>query len=222
MTDCRRQATDSRFQTNDNWLPITIFWDVDDVLNDLMREWLSIYSQENSIIVDYDQLTSNPPHELLGISIHDFRASLDNFRLSENFSKMKPVQPVYEWFESKAVNTRNMALTATSIGTAHCSSSWVFKNYSKWIRTYHVVPSPRENEVIPEYDKDKIEAMSLLSPNGILIDDNENNVKNAALFGYTGMLFPRPWNSNAGKSINGFLDEINKILEEQNQGRLHH
>ncbi|MCX6983939.1 MAG: hypothetical protein NT118_04185 [Lentisphaerae bacterium] len=157
---------------------------------------------------------TNPPHKLLGISIHDFRESLDDFRLSENFSKMQPIPSVYKWFEAKAGNTRNIALTATSIKTASCSSAWVFKNYSRWIRTFHVVPSPRRNEILPEYDRDKIEAMSQLDRNGILIDDNEDNVKKAGSCGYTGLLFPRPWNSNAGKSTDDFIRELDKTVKK--------
>jgi hypothetical protein len=43
----------------------------------------------------------------------------------------------------------------------------------------NVVPSPRKNEALPEYARDKIEAMSRLNQNGILIDDNEDNIKKA-------------------------------------------
>ena len=206
MTNPQSPITDHRS-------PTTIFWDVDDVLNDLMREWMVYYCYANGIRMDYERLTANPPNKLLGISIHDFRKSLDDFRLSEPFSKMQPVPLVYKWFTNNASRTRNIALTATSISTAASSSAWVFKNYSTWIRTFHVVPSPRKNEALPEYARDKIEAMSELSHNGILIDDNEDNIKKAVLAGYTGLLFPRPWNSTAGKSINDFIEELDKALE---------
>lgn len=213
-SDYRPLTTDHGLPTTDHRPPITVFWDVDDVLNDLMREWLVYYCHGNGIKIDYNSLTSNPPHKLLGISIHEFRDSLDDFRLSENFSKMQPGPSVYKWFETNAANTRNIALTATSIKTAASSSSWVFKNYSTWIRTFHVVPSPRKNEVLPEYDRDKIEAMSRLSRSGILIDDNEDNIQKAVSSGYIGLLFPRPWNSNAGKSMEKFLNDLNKILKD--------
>ncbi len=204
--------------TTDHKSPITIFWDVDDVLNDLMKEWLEHYSHDKGLHMDYVQLISNPPHELLGISIHAFRESLDEFRLSEKFSKLQPIPSVYKWFETKAASTRNIALTATSIRTAPCSSAWVYKNYSTWIRTFHVVPSPRRNEVLPEYDRDKIDAMSQLSRNGILIDDNEDNVQKAVSSGYSGLIFPRPWNSNAGQSIDDFLKGLDRTLEKQING----
>jgi len=217
MTANILQKTDCSSPTTDNRRLTTVFWDVDDVLNDLMREWLFFYNHKNGLSTDYDQLTSNPPHKMLGISIHDLRASLDDFRLSKNFFKMKPVPSVYKWFEANAANTRNIALTATSIKTASTASAWVFKNYSKWIRTFHVVPSPRKNEFLPEYDLDKIEAMSHLCRNGILVDDNEDNVKKAVSSGYTGLLFPRPWNSNAGKSIDDFLKELDRTLGQAKQ-----
>lgn len=204
--------TNHRLPIADHQPLITVFWDVDDVLNDLMKEWLDFYRLTSGIKMDYDQLTANPPHKLFGISIHDFRKSLDDFRMSKNFSKMQAVPSVYKWFETNAENTRNIALTATSIKTASSSSAWVFKNYSKWIRTFHVVPSPRKNEVLPKYDLNKIEAMSHLCSSGILIDDNEDNVKKAVSSGYMGLLFPRPWNSNAGKSINDFIKELDNFM----------
>ncbi len=193
--------------------PITVFWDVDDVLNDLMKVWFVSYSKEKGIKLKYEQLISNPPHELLGITIHELCDSLDAFRLSRKFSEMQPVPEIYEWFEKNAEYTRNIALTATSIRTASSSSSWVFKHYSKWIRTYHIVPSPRRAEVIPAYDKNKIEAMTQLSKKGILIDDCEDNVRKAIVTGYKGLLFPRPWNSNSNMSIDEFMGKLNKRLK---------
>ena len=71
----------------------TIIWDVDDVLNDLMRAWFEDYAALNGTHthITYDRLTSNPPHELLGISRMEYLESLDKFRLSEMAENMTPV-----------------------------------------------------------------------------------------------------------------------------------
>jgi phosphoglycolate phosphatase-like HAD superfamily hydrolase len=59
----------------------TIVWDVDDVLNDLMRAWFEdwVSTKHAHCPLTYDQITGNPPHELLGISSSDYQASLDDY-----------------------------------------------------------------------------------------------------------------------------------------------
>ena len=69
MTNHRSPITDLGLPTTDHRPLTTVFWDVDDVLNDLMKEWLDFYRLTSGIKMDYDQLTANPPHKLFGISI---------------------------------------------------------------------------------------------------------------------------------------------------------
>ena len=50
----------------------TIIWDVDDVLNDLMYSWFQehrdLYNPDSTL--KYQDITQNPPHEILGITIN--------------------------------------------------------------------------------------------------------------------------------------------------------
>ena len=57
----------------------TIAWDVDDVLNNLMRAWF-----EEKWLIDhpecnllYEGLTENPPHRLLETNVDNYLKSLD-------------------------------------------------------------------------------------------------------------------------------------------------
>ena len=57
----------------------TIVWDVDDVLNDLMREWIENWSRpaRPGCTIAYHAITKNPPPRVLGISLEEYRKPLD-------------------------------------------------------------------------------------------------------------------------------------------------
>ena len=73
----------------------TIVWDVDDVLNDLMKVWFKGWTSSGGSLcpLSYDQLTGNPPHEILKISMPEYLASLDAFRLSRKRLEGRPPCP---------------------------------------------------------------------------------------------------------------------------------
>ena len=77
----------------------TIAWDVDDVLNDLMLMWFRQrwIIEHDDCKLKYEELTENPPHRLLGISVYEYLQSLDDYRLSPLYQQMKPVKEVMEW-----------------------------------------------------------------------------------------------------------------------------
>lgn len=174
----------------------TIVWDVDDVLNDLMRVWFEErwLKSHPECAVMYADITENPPHRLLGTSKSEYLRSLDEFRLSDGYQKMSPLSEVREWFLNNGLRFRHIVVTATPLVASPASSSWVFKHFSEWIRTFHFVPSRREGQDIPEYDEDKADFLRWLGKADILIDDNEENIKSAVGLGVKGLLFPRPWN----------------------------
>ena len=50
---------------------LTIVWDVDDVLNDLMAVWFrdAWLPKHAACPVRYEEITENPPHRVLGSSV---------------------------------------------------------------------------------------------------------------------------------------------------------
>ena len=56
-------------------------WDIDDVLNELMRNWLEqewLYRNPASVLT-YQQLLSNPPHQICRVSLSNTRPHLTSF-----------------------------------------------------------------------------------------------------------------------------------------------
>jgi len=183
-----------------------IVWDVDDVLNDLMKNWLEWFRKMKNIKITYDEITENPPHKILNISLEEYQQSLDKFRLSEYYQKMPPVKEVFMWFEKYGHKFRHIALTATPLQSAPSTAQWVLRHFGKWIRTFHFVPSKR-NEVIPEYEKDKSDFFKWFIKADVFIDDNPENVDKAKKVGINAWLWKRPWN-RATKDWNEILNEL--------------
>lgn len=176
----------------------TIAWDVDDVLNDLMRSWLEQkwMKEHDNCKVRYSEIAENPPHRLLGISIDEYLRSLDEFRLSPLYQQMRPAGEVIGWFSEYGKDFRHIALTAVPLTAASASAQWVFKHFGAWIRTFHFVPSKRKEQNIPDYDNDKAAFLKWLSKVDVLIDDSPVNVNAAENMGIKGILWPGPWNNS--------------------------
>ena len=109
----------------------TIAWDIDDVLNDLMRCWFeqSWLVTNPEYKLEYEDLKQNPPHDILGISLKEYLISLDNFRVSESARKMQPVKEILDWFIKYGSSYRHIALTARSLETIPVLSNWVFRYF---------------------------------------------------------------------------------------------
>ncbi len=193
---------------------LTIAWDVDDVLNDLMYLWFEYQwlPGHPECALKYRDIIKNPPHRLLGVSINDYEDSLDTFRLSNLFQEMEPVPEVKNWFTEYGHLARHIALTAVPLCAASVSASWVFKHFGVWIRTFHFVPSKRKGQDIPEYDASKGSFFRWLGKVDILIDDNELNIKDAEDAGVKGILMPRYWNSNKS-NIKDTLEHLTELIK---------
>jgi phosphoglycolate phosphatase-like HAD superfamily hydrolase len=189
----------------------TIVWDVDDVLNDLMGSWFLVWCQGHpGCTVGYKDLKKNPPHELLGITMESYLQSLDAFRLSASYQGMSPTKAVKDWFLQNGDKFRHIALTAVPLRAASFTAQWVFKNFGAWIRTFHFVPSKRKDEMIPQYEDDKAEALRCLGAVDLFIDDNAEHVGAARKAGIQTLFFPRPWNPG-GMSVNEILTRLQAV-----------
>jgi 5'(3')-deoxyribonucleotidase len=176
----------------------TIVWDVDDVLNDLMRSWFKYglaKSCRRKSGLKYDGLTQNHPHLLLGMTKREYLRSLDVFRNSPKGAAMRPNPDVLNWFRSYGKLARHVALTSRPLHTVPGLAEWVFRHFGEWIRTFAFVPT-RSEKAIPFYDKDKHEYLKWLGKADMLIDDSPENIQNANSLRVKTLLYPRPWNKS--------------------------
>lgn len=194
---------------------LTIAWDVDDVLNDLMRVWFEErwLKEHPGCAIRYKDITENPPYKLLGVSRPEYLSSLDDFRLSDDFQKMLPLPEIREWFFRYGARFRHIAVTATPLVAAPAGSSWALRHFGEWIRTFHFIPSKRDGQNIPEYDESKADFLKWLGKADVLVDDNEENLQGAEKLGLKCVLIPRPWNRGA-KSLTEALETISGLYKD--------
>lgn len=192
---------------------LTIIWDVDDVLNSLMCSWFEGHwlKLHPECLLNYEDITQNPPHQLLGVSLGDYLASLDQFRMSGAFKQLIPVKEVFEWFKLYGESFKHIALTAAPICAASVSSEWVFRYFSQWIRCFSFVPSKREGEQIPLYDQTKKELLYWLEKGDIFVDDGIENIESAESLGMQTVLIPQPWNNSRGV-LTESLELLTKLI----------
>lgn len=192
---------------------LTLAWDVDDVLNEFMREWLKVWRrpQHPGCMLNYEDIRKNPPHQLLGVDMDEYLQSLDEFRLSGRYEQMQPNSKVLEWFKKYGSSFRHIAVTSVPRIAAAVSASWVIRHFGDWIRTFHFVFSPRRGEILPDYDITKADYLKWLNRVDILIDDNEYNVAGLTIIGVQYFLVSRPWNSSSLR-MEDLLDVLSKLV----------
>ncbi len=191
---------------------LTIAWDVDDVLNGLMRAWLEDcwQPQHPDCALCFEEVEINPPNKLINASLEEYLRSLDAYRLSGLYAKMPPNPEVIEWFKSYGASFRHIALSAVSRIAAHVSASWVLKNFGDWIRTFHFVPSVRPGDISKNYEPTKAEYLKWLDRVDIFIDDHPGNVRDATAVGVKSFLVSRPWNSG-GMEMDEILNALSSL-----------
>jgi hypothetical protein len=192
----------------------TIVWDIDDVLNNLMQEWLEQEWRPNhpDCTVTFAQIRSNPPHEVLGISLLEYQRSLDRFRTGEAGRNLAPVPEVVDWFVQHGPRYRHIALTARPFVAVPPAADWVFRHFGQWIRGFGFVPSSRETDHAPAYDQDKGDWLRWIGVGDILVDDSSANQEAAITLGLQTVLVPQPWNQ-AGGTIHDALTELSQKLD---------
>jgi hypothetical protein len=174
----------------------TIVWDVDDVLNDLMRSWFLLHwaPRHPGCSLRYDQITENPPHRLLGIEKAEYLASMDEFRVTEAARAMQPNPLIVEWFARHGQWFRHLALTSRPLSTMPLLADWLYRHFGGYIRTLSVVPD-RLSPDLPKVDTSKCDFLRWLGKADVLVDDSETTLAEARRLGVRGLLYPQPWNS---------------------------
>jgi hypothetical protein len=174
----------------------TICWDIDDVLNSLMREWLR-YEQSKERVnhyMPYSDLTENPPHHLLGWSLAEYRASLDEFRI-KNDTSLAPNTEILRWMVNTGACFRHVAVTSRPIHAVPTIAQWLFRHFGACIHTFSVAPSPSRGGV-----ESKLDFVQRNYPGSILVDDDPNNLLPTSPipmeFPVLTVLYPQPWNQS--------------------------
>lgn len=177
---------------------LTIAWDIDDCLNELMRLWFEEkwIPEHPACGLKYPDIKENPPHKLLGVSEEAYLNSLDEFRESLSYRNMPPNPEVKAWFSHNGGSFRHIALSAVPAHAANISAEWLMRHFGAWIRTFHFVPSLREESSSGLYDRSKKDFLRWFGKVDIFIDDSERNIRDSQELGIKGLLFPRPWNSS--------------------------
>lgn len=177
---------------------LTIAWDVDDVLNDLMQVWFAEIWQpaHPECELQYDGIIENPPDRILGIEQSEYLRSLDVFRSSESARRMEPNREILDWLQLNGANCRHIALTARPLDSVPHAAEWVFRHYGDYLRAFGVVPS-RLGAKLPAYDQGKDGFLRWFGGAAVLVDDSAANVRAAEASGVKGVLYPRPWNGSS-------------------------
>lgn len=191
---------------------LTIVWDVDDVLNDLMYQWFTcswrVEAPECS--VSFEELGGNPPHEALGITRDAYLNSLDAFRKTEQAQNMQPNAQVLAWLQDHGGDFRHIALTARPLQSAPDAAGWVMRHFGAWIRCVGVVPT-RTPDNVPVYDRTKGEYLKWLRCGDIMVDDSVENILQARSLGMKTFVYPQPWNKSS-VSVAALLTELSTLV----------
>jgi FMN phosphatase YigB (HAD superfamily) len=192
----------------------TIVWDVDDVLNSLMREWFrqAWMKEHPECAVRYRDLTANPPHLVLGVRREEYLASLDAFRKTGTGIHLEPRAELLDWFGEHGSRFRHIALTARPLESAPDTAWWVLRHFGAWIRCFCVVPS-RAQAGAPAYDLGKGDLLRWFGKGDVMVDDAQENLRQAHELGLKTVAWPQPWNNSKG-DVAGTLRELTVKAEE--------
>lgn len=176
---------------------LTVIWDVDDILNDLMYQWFhhGWLAEHPECALDFSELSANPPHAVLGVERGVYLDSMDRFRRTQRGSRMTPNAEVLAWFRERGHLCRHVALTARPLESAPDVAWWVMHHFGAWIRCFGVVPT-RAAEGTPVYDRSKSEFLAWLGTGDVLVDDATENVRDAELLGLRTLQPAQPWNNS--------------------------
>lgn len=194
---------------------LTIVWDVDDVLNDLMRAWFEQgwKLEHPECGVGYAALRENPPHHVLGVTREEYLASIDVFRKTEAGTHLVPDAELLAWFGEHGGKFRHIALTARPLETAPEIASWVMRHFGSWIRCFGIVPTRAQSDV-PVYDQGKGDYLRWLGKGDVLIDDTKDNLRQAEAIGLKAFAWPQPWNEAWQGEPSEGSRQAHKILEQ--------
>ena len=192
---------------------LTVVWDVDDVLNDLMYQWFTRawMAEHPNCRLSYADLSDNPPHLALGVDREEYLTSMDAFRRTTEATNLEPNIEVLSWFREHGGHFRHVALTARPLETAADVAHWVVHHFGTWIRCFGFVPT-RVGEGVPIYDRDKGEYLHWLGRGHVLVDDTLENIRQAKALGLKTLVYAQPWNRSV-YTTTMLLQELTDMAE---------
>ncbi len=191
-------------------------WDIDDVLNPLMQEWLEHQKHTKKVDLEFKYTNLENPDfsESLNWSRKDFIDSLDEFRL--NFqATLEPNNLIQKWFmEGKLKDVHHAALTATPQKFSNISKDWLQRNFGQYINDFYLAPSARNDDLQPRLRKyDFYKEFKGKYSNVIVIDDRPDNLESAKAAGVSTLCWPQPWNHSLLDS-KATLKELSRTILE--------
>lgn len=195
----------------------TIVWDIDDVLNDLTKQWFETewLPEHRNCPLSYNQLIANPPHGLLGVLKEEYLASLDKFRLSPEAAAMTPDKMLINWFFEYGDRYRHIAMTARPRNTVYPVMKWLLEHFGEWFQNFSFIPSERRGQSSRQPDRSKGDYLAWLGKADYFIDDNTENYIEAKGLGIRAYLVAQPWNKS-----NLSLRDILKIISESSENKI--
>ena len=190
-----------------------LIWDIDDVLNTLMQQYVAYGLPENAKKLSYKELTENPPHDLLGISKEDYLFSLDRVRAG-GFYNLPPRSEIMAFFAECGHLFDHIVLSAVPLRFMEKSSAWVLHYFGEWIQNCLFIPSVRPDCCVKsQIFFSKAQAVEFFGQRAVLIDDSVKNVEETLVSGGRAVYFPAPWNREKNTGIDVFLKSL-KGLEK--------
>jgi len=174
----------------------TIAWDIDDVLNNLTKAWFELawLPEHPDCDLRFQQIKSNPPHDLLRVPKEEYLASLDQFRLSPDAASMQPDNALVNWFIDHGNQYRHIALTARPRDTVSPAIQWLLKHFGAWFQAFAFVPAERPGQSSMQPDRSKADFLAWLGRADFFIDDSNENCLAAQELGIQSFLVAQPWN----------------------------
>jgi len=159
--------------------------------------------------VDYRGITVNPPHELLGVDKREYLESLDAFR-NDSFRALKPIPEMLEWFRQYGRKAEHIVVTSVPVIASHRSAEWVFAHFGEWVRSFNIVPSPREGSR-DHGACSKADYIRTFSKVDIVVEDNLETLRSMKEMGISTIAIPRPWNDSR-ESLESTLIELTNLV----------
>ena len=171
---------------------VTIAWDVDDVLNDLTREWACWAGLESQFAAGHG---SDPAEYVasLGFPKERYLASLDEFR-ALRYASLRPSGVVLDWLDRNGGRCDHVAITRTPLAAEATMRRWVDAHFGAWITEVFVSPSMRVTDPPGTTYPSKGEIVRSLGGDVVLIDDTEDNLASARGI-CESVAFAQPWNT---------------------------
>lgn len=182
-------------------------WDVDDVLNDLTKEFIKEYYPKKA----FDSLVDANIYKCLEIKESEYLSRLDDFR-QKKYLDLQPNREIIDFIKERS-NSLHYILTAVPHVHIQTSFDWLVKNFNSLFYGFFFAPSPRpkdEKKIITKFDH--LKNLNSSCNKVYFIDDNPKNFLETSK-DIKKILWPQPWNRYAYLSSES-RNSLDKIFSE--------